>query len=476
MLFNSKAFLVFLTVLLLLYWLIPNKKPKPQNILLLLGSYYFYSCWDPRFTIILLGSTILNYWGGISIARTRQSKLFWLWSCITLNIGLLCIFKYNDFFIPSFATFIERLGLSINIATLKVFIPIGISFYTFHGLSYIIDVYKNKIKSEKSFINYALFVGFFPLLVAGPIERATHLLPQLKLKRVFNATQATDGLRQILWGLFKKVVIADSCAQYADMIFDHSTDYSGSTLLLGAVLFAFQIYGDFSGYSDIAIGTAKLFGISLLKNFSFPYFSRDIAEFWRRWHISLTSWFRDYVYIPLGGSRVGTWKKIRNILLVFSISGIWHGSNWTFLAWGVINGLLFLPLLLTNKNRNHIEIVAKGKLFPSLYELSQILLTFGLTLVCWVFFRASSIEHAISYLSNIFTASFFTIPAINPIPVYGLLLSFILIEWLGREGNYAIEKLGLSWAKPARYSFYYMLIFAILWFSGTDQPFIYFQF
>ena len=404
---------------------------------------------------------------------------------IVINLGFLGVFKYYNFFAESFAEAVSHLGLQVNPWTLSVILPVGISFYTFHGLSYVIDIYKDRIKAEKNFVDYAVFVSFFPLLVAGPIERATHLLPQIKKKRTFDYTKAVDGMRQILWGLFKKIVIADNCADYANMIFNNSADYSGSTLLLGAIFFTFQIYGDFSGYSDIALGTARLFGIELLRNFAFPYFSRDIAEFWRRWHISLSSWFRDYLYIPLGGSKGGTWMKVRNTFIIFLVSGFWHGANWTFIAWGALNAIYFLPLLLTNKNRNNMEIVAQGSNLPSLKETANILLTFSLTVFAWIFFRAESIGHAFYYIANMFAGLTAKQAYVQSIKfIYGevgysiplLLLLFVLIEWFGREEQYAIAHLGIKWKRPIRYALYYAIIIAIFWFGGKEQQFIYFQF
>ena len=323
MLFNSLNFAVFLPIVFILYWFATKGNLKLQNILLLVSSYFFYACWDWRFLFLLIFSTLLDYFTGIKMsdAKNQNSKKFWFWLSISVNLGFLGVFKYYNFFAESFASALDNIGLNVNPWTLKVILPVGISFYTFHGLSYVIDIYKDHIKAEKNFIDYSVFVSFFPLLVAGPIERATHLLPQIKKKRTFDYSKAVDGLRQILWGLFKKVVIADQCAEYANQIFNNSADYSGSTLVLGAIFFTFQIYGDFSGYSDIALGTARLFGIDLLRNFAFPYFSRDIAEFWRRWHISLSSWFKDYLYIPLGGSKGGMWMKIRNTFIIFLVSG-----------------------------------------------------------------------------------------------------------------------------------------------------------
>ena len=478
MLFNSISFALFLPVVFILYWFVTAKSLKWQNILLLVSSYFFYACWDYRFLFLLIFSTILDFYTGIKISESNNntSKKFWFWTSISINLGFLGVLKYYNFFASSFSDAITTLGFKCDVTTLNVILPIGISFYTFHGLSYVIDIYKEKIKPTKNFIDYSVFVSFFPLLVAGPIERATHLLPQIQAKRNFDYTKAVDGLRQILWGLFKKVVIADNCAEYADLIFNNSSNYSGSTLVLGAVFFAFQIYGDFSGYSDIALGTARLFGIDLLKNFSFPYFSRDIAEFWRRWHISLSSWFKDYLYIPLGGSKDGTWLKIRNTFIIFLVSGFWHGANWTFIAWGAFHALFFLPLLLFNKNRSHIDSVAKGKMLPSLKEFSRMLLTFLLVVLAWVFFRADSMHQAINYISHIFTSALFKIPEIRPSLVIMVLAVFIFMEWLGREKNYAIENFAIHLSIPLKWAFHLFLFTVIILFMGKEQPFIYFQF
>ena len=478
MLFNSLSFALFLPVVFLLYWFVFNKGLVQQNILLLIASYFFYASWDYRFLFLLIFSTALDYFSGLKMeaATSVKTKRSWFWASVIINLGFLGVFKYYNFFAGSFAAALAQIGVQANPFTLSVILPVGISFYTFHGLSYVIDIYNGKIKAEKNVIDYALFVSFFPLLVAGPIERATHLLPQIKERRCFNYSNAVDGLRQILWGLFKKIVIADSCAEYATMIFNNSAGYSGSTLVLGAVFFAFQIYGDFSGYSDIAIGTARLFGIDLLRNFAFPYFSRDIAEFWRRWHISLTTWFRDYLYIPLGGSKVGNSRKVRNIFIIFLVSGFWHGANWTFLAWGALNALYFLPLLLLRKNRNNIEIVAKGKSLPSFKELSAMMLTFCLTTFAWIFFRSQNIEQAVAYINKIFSKSFFTIPQQHPITVFVLLGIFLVIEWIGREQQYAIAKLGFNRHAAVRWVFYGCIAGNIFIFAGKDVPFIYFQF
>ena len=483
MLFNSIDFVIFFPIVFIFYWFVTNRNIRYQNAFLLISSCFFYACWDWRFLFLLLISIGLVYYPGklMNSAKNQTQRKLWLWISIVFSIGFLGFFKYFNFFVDSFSDLLSHLGLQVNPWSINIILPVGISFYTFHGLSYIIDLYHKKIDEEKDFINYALFVSFFPLLIAGPIERATHLLPQLKKQRTFDYTKAVDGLKQILWGLFKKVVIADNCAEYANLIFNNSAQYSGSTLVLGALFFTFQIYCDFSGYSDIALGTARLLGIELLRNFAFPYFARDIAEFWRRWHISLTTWFRDYIYIQLGGSRGGTWMKIRNTFIIFLVSGFWHGANWTFIVWGGLNALYFLPLLLTKNNRKNLDTVAHGRIFPTFKELFQMLLTFGLAVFGWIFFRANNIEHAISYISEILSSSLFTIPkfegmdkALTTIILVGI---FVLIEWQGREGQYAISQLGIKWKRPLRYAMYYSIIFLIMYFGNfNENQFIYFQF
>ncbi|MEP7108253.1 MAG: MBOAT family O-acyltransferase [Ferruginibacter sp.] len=391
------------------------------------------------------------------------------------------VFKYYNFFATSFTEAIATLGLKVNPWTLKVILPVGISFYTFHGLSYVIDIYRNRIKAEMNFIDYAVFVSFFPLLVAGPIERATHLLPQIRRKRNFEYTKAVDGLRQILWGLFKKIVIADQCALYANEIFNNSAGYSGPTLLLGVFFFTIQIYGDFSGYSDIAIGTARLFGIDLLRNFAFPYFSRDIAEFWRRWHISLSSWFKDYLYIPLGGSKGGIWMKIRNTFIIFLVSGFWHGANWTFIIWGFLNALYIMPSIIFNTNRNHLDIVAHRKYLPTFKELYSIGITFGLTVFAWIFFRAENVSHAFQYVNGLFKhpgAYFLLGIYLKYINIIIFIMIMMTIEWFGRDKQYAISKIDNRYPIVIRWALYFSLIGVIYYFTSTGKPqqFIYFQF
>lgn len=481
MLFNSIDFAIFLPIVFILYWFVTNKNLRLQNALLLVASYFFYACWDWRFLFLLIFSTLLDYYTGLKMqdAKDQKRKRFWFWLSITVNLGFLGVFKYYNFFAESFSEAISHFGIQVNTWTLKVILPVGISFYTFHGLSYVIDIFKDRIKAERNFIDYAVFVSFFPLLVAGPIERATHLLPQIKKERTFDYAKAVDGLRQILWGLFKKIVIADNCAEFANQIFNSSADLSGSTLVLGAIFFTFQIYGDFSGYSDIALGTARLFGIDLLRNFAFPYFSRDIAEFWRRWHISLSSWFKDYLYIPLGGSKGGNWMRIRNTFIIFIVSGFWHGANWTFIIWGALNALFIMPSIIMKTNRNNLETVAQGKLLPTVKEFFQMALTFALAVFAWIFFRAENIGHAIQYISDIFKhpGSFLLLGIYWKYKTIIILISiFVLIEWIGRDGHYAISNIGLKWKRPIRYAMYYAIIIAIFWFGGKEQQFIYFQF
>ena len=482
MLFNSIDFAVFLPIVFLLYWLLANKSLKLQNALIVLASYVFYGWWDWRFLSLILFSTLVDYTIGIKLKseKNQTKRKILLWTSICVNLGFLGFFKYANFFLDNFTAAFSFFGSEIATHSLDIILPVGISFYTFQTLSYTIDVYKQKLEPTNDFIVFSAFVSFFPQLVAGPIERATNLLPQFYKKRTFELSKAVDGMRQILWGLFKKIVIADSCAELANQIFNNSAEMNGSTLVLGALFFTFQIYGDFSGYSDIAIGTSRLFGFNLMQNFKFPYFSRDIAEFWRRWHMSLSTWFRDYLYIPLGGSRGGTWMKVRNTFLIFIVSGFWHGANWTFIAWGTLHAIYFLPLLLTNKNRNNLEIVAQGNYLPTARELLQMLSTFTLTVFAWIIFRTNDITHAFHYISEIFSASILKAPKLTDskeaIITMLLVFIFIFIEWLGRESQFALEHLGLKWKRPLRHALYYTIIIALFWCNGKEQQFIYFQF
>jgi len=478
MLFNSVDFAVFLPIVFLIYWSFNRQQLAWRNATIVISSYFFYGWWDWRFLLLIFLSTLVDYSVGLALnAHTRSPvRKTLLGVSIAANLGLLGVFKYFNFFIDSLESAFSFFGTSFGTTTLNIVLPVGISFYTFQTMSYTIDVYRRRLDPTRDFIGFAAFVCFFPQLVAGPIERATNLLPQFATTRTFDYSKAVDGLRQILWGLFKKIVIADNCAVFVNQVFDHPADFSGSTLALGAVMFALQIYCDFSGYSDIAIGTARLFGFDLMRNFAFPYFSRDIAEFWRRWHISLSTWFRDYVYIPLGGSRCGSWTKIRNVFTVFLVSGLWHGANWTFIVWGTLHAMFFLPLLLMKRNRNNIEIVAHGKRCPSPRDVASIGVTFGLTTFAWIFFRAESLAHAMQYIIGIFNLSIFQVPVFPATSTMALVLAFMVLEWVGREDEYAIEQVAIQWPRPARWAGYYALTLSILVFAGQEQEFMYFQF
>ena len=492
MLFNSFEFAIFLPIVFFLYWFCTAKNLKLQNTLIVVSSYVFYGWWDWRFLGLIFISTLEDYLVALKIHNTsdERKRKIWLLVSIIVNIGILGFFKYCNFFIDNFVAAFSLLGTKPNISSLNIILPIGISFYTFQTMSYTIDVYKKKLEPTKDFISFAAFVSFFPLLVAGPIERATHLLPQFFNKRIFDYANAVNGMRQILWGLFKKVVVADNCAVYVNYVFGYAAgsyddpEYAlflgtGCTLLLGAVFFAFQIYCDFSGYSDIAIGTARLFGFNATRNFNFPYFSRDIAEFWRRWHISLTTWFRDYVYIPLGGSRVSKAKIVRNTFVIFLVSGFWHGANWTFIAWGALHAALFLPLILLHKNRKYTDTVADGKFLPSVKEALQMGTTFLLVVIGWVFFRSETIGQALAYLGGMADKSLFSLALykkkealMTMIPV----MCMLAIEWTGRKNQFGLEKLGATWKPVFRYAMYYAIILLIFYLSGEKQEFIYFQF
>ena len=484
MLFNSIQFAIFLPIAFVLYWFVFDRfiteskhQLRLQNAFVVVASYVFYGWWDWRFLLLIAFTSICSWSSGMLIgrARTRKEAKIWMTLNIVLNLGILAMFKYYDFFVTEFA---QLFHISTDGLLLKVILPVGISFYTFQALSYSIDVYRGKIEPTKDIIAFFAFISFFPQLVAGPIERATNLLPQFFKKRKFDYDAAADGMRQILWGLFKKIVVADNCAVYVDQVFSNYTDQSGSTLLLAAIFFTFQIYGDFSGYSDIAIGTSKLFGIKLMCNFNAPYFSRDIAEFWRRWHISLTTWFRDYVYIPLGGSRVSKAKVIRNTFIIFLVSGFWHGANWTFIAWGMYHAILFLPLILTGKNRKYTNQVAEGRRLPTIKETGQILLTFFLAVLGWIIFRAENIGQACEYICGICNESLFAAPMlINRkyyIPTFLAILLLLLTEWLLRSKQHglSIENCNVTF----RWILYSTIVILIVYVGGQSVPFVYFQF
>ena len=507
MLFNSFEYLLFLPIVFLLYWFVFDYALRSckrqllwQNLLIVVASYIFYGWWDWRFLILIAITTVLSFLSGIGIekAPTQRAKKAMMIANVVVNLGILGVYKYYDFFATQFA---ELFGIESDFLLLHLILPVGISFYTFQALSYSIDVYRKQIEPTHDIVAFTAFLSFFPQLVAGPIERATNLLPQFQKKRTFDYTQAVDGMRQILWGLFKKIVVADNCAVYVDQVFGDIGAHSGSTLLLAAVLFTFQIYGDFSGYSDIAIGTAKLFGIKLMRNFNVPYFSRDIAEFWRRWHISLTTWFRDYVYIPLGGSRPEVPARlkargerlearytkviaIRNTFIIFLLSGLWHGANWTFVLWGAYHALLFVPLLVMNKNRRYRDTVAtitlsdgtiKAKWLPSIKEAGQMLLTFALVVIGWIIFRAENIGQVGEYLSAMCNSSILSMP--NTAGINALLMNIVImlcVEWLMRTKQHGLEI--KHWHPILRYVTYLGLLFVLFAFSGHTVNFIYFQF
>lgn len=472
MLFNSFEYFIFIFIFFITYWFVVNRDLKLQNLLILFSSYIFYGWWDYRFLSLIFLSTIVDYFIGINIPKYNSGfkRKILLSSSLLFNLSLLGFFKYYNFFIDSWVDLFNFLGYEIkSVWTLNIILPVGISFYTFQTLSYTIDIYRNKLKPTKDFILFASFVSFFPQLVAGPIERATNLLPQILKKRQFKTKQAIQGLRLIIWGLFKKVVIADTLAPDVDYIFNNYQGFDGGILFLGAIYFAFQIYCDFSGYSDIAIGTAKLLGIELMSNFKFPYFSRNIAEFWRRWHISLSTWFRDYLYIPLGGSRKGEWKSLRNIYIIFIVSGFWHGANWTFIAWGLIHASFYLPSFFLKTNRKYISsVIAEKKLIPTFNELFGVISTFFLVTIAWVFFRSNSLIDSLEYIQIIFAN--FQIPLLYR---SGLLyiVFLILLEYLIRHNERLSDKyFSGDWI------IFSLLIVAVLEKFGDYNQFIYFQF
>lgn len=478
MLFNSIEFLIFLPIVYLIYWLVFNGKNRQQNVLLLVASYLFYGWWDWRFLFLIFLSSCVDYIIGLRIEKANSKKAL-LFVSLAVNLGLLGVFKYFNFFSDSLESLFLSFGYQLDAVTLNLILPVGISFYTFQTLSYTIDVYRGRITPCKDPFAFFAFVSFFPQLVAGPIERASNLLPQFDRLRNFDTDESREALRIVLWGLFKKVVIADSCGVIVDEIFSNGNDHSGSTLLMGAVFFAFQIYGDFSGYSDMAIGIARLFGFKLMRNFAYPYFSRDIAEFWRRWHISLSTWFRDYLYIPLGGSQVAKGRVVLNVFIIFVVSGFWHGANWTFIVWGALNAIYFLPLLLLKSNRKNIGIVGGDGQGVSLRDVFSILVTFGLTCLAWVFFRADDLSAAFAYLGGIFDSSLLSIPSRNGVlsnwPIVTLFILLLLVlEWKGRFKAHPFEYFKAR--QPIKWAVYFLLIFLILFNTENTDSFIYFQF
>lgn len=483
MVFNSLEFFIFLSIVFILYWFVFKKHLKAQNVLILVASYVFYGWWDWRFLSLILLSTIVDYFVALSIDANSEKKIRkrWLWVSVIFNIGLLGFFKYYNFFVDSWIDMFSLFGYTMKSTwTLHVILPIGISFYTFQTMSYSFDVYYKKLKPTRDFLSFAAFVSFFPQLVAGPIERASNLLSQLLNKRNFSYEQVVGGLKLILWGLFKKVVIADSIGPIVDDIFSNYGTYPASTLILGVTLFSFQVYGDFSGYSDIAIGTAKLFGVELMSNFKFPQFSRNVAEYWQRWHVSLSTWFRHYLYIPLGGSKGSKLKSIRNISIVFLVSGFWHGANWTFIFWGAFHALAFIPVFLMGRNSIYKDsVVGQDTFFPSLKEVGQVLLTFSIVTFSRIFFRSESITDAFAFIKYIFT-NFDYAPYHHPmgyrmVDFYVLIILFTLYEYAIRKDERSPFKFK---SKVVRFVCYTLVILSMLLFydDGIDRSFIYFQF
>ena len=484
MLFNSLEFLLFLPLVFVLYWFVFKKNLQVQNILVIVASYVFYGWWDWRFLFLIVFSTLLDYYVGQRIHRNlddRKKAKLWLYVSVFCNVGLLGFFKYYNFFVDSFVDAFAAAGYQIkSVWTLRIILPVGISFYTFQTMSYSFDIYYEKLRPTRNLISFAAFVAFFPQLVAGPIERASNLLGQMNSKRVFDYAQAVGGLKLILWGFFKKLVIADSLAPIVDDIFTNYSDYPASTLVLGAIFFSFQIYGDFSGYSDIAIGTAKLFGIELMSNFKFPNFSRNIAEYWRRWHISLSTWFREYLYIPLGGSRAGMTASIRNVAIIFLVSGLWHGANWTFVFWGGVHALLYVPIFLSGRNRLYTDnSIAQHQWFPSLVEILQVISTFVLVTFAWIFFRSESLGDAFAYIgrigSDLSYGDYRHPMGYRMWDFFVLLALFTGYEYLIRKD----ERRPFPFKSPVvRFCLYTLAILGMLLFydDGVNRSFIYFQF
>ncbi len=483
MVFNSLEFFIFLPIVFFLYWIVFKKSLKSQNWLLLFASYLFYGWWDWRFLSLILLSTLVDYFVGLKIHANekKSARKAWLWVTVIFNVGLLGFFKYFNFFVDSWVDMFAMFGYNMQSTwTLRVILPIGISFYTFQTMSYSFDIYYKKLTPTRDFLSFAAFVSFFPQLVAGPIERASNLLSQITHKRTFSYDQSVSGLKLILWGLFKKVVIADSLGPMVDDIFANYADYPASTLILGVTMFSFQVYGDFSGYSDIAIGTAKLFGIELMSNFKFPNFSRNVAEYWQRWHVSLSTWFRHYVYIPLGGSRVSKLKSVRNIIIIFLVSGFWHGANWTFIFWGAFHALAFIPVFLLGRNTIYKNnVVGEHSFFPSLKEIGQVILTFGIVTFSRIFFRSESITDAFAFIKRIvsdFSYEVYYHPmGYRMIDYYILIAVFVIYEYRMRKDERVPFKFK---SKVVRFIAYAIVVLLMMLFydDGIDRSFIYFQF
>ena len=481
MLFNSFTFMIFLPVVFLLYWFV-FKPLKWQNLLLLLASYVFYGWWDWRFLILIVITSLSSFSSGLLIKRyegRRGLQKAVSAANIVLNLGILGTFKYFNFFRDSLASLLSLAGIVPDWPTLNIILPVGISFYTFQALSYSIDVYCRRFEPTRDIIAFFSFISFFPQLVAGPLERASNLLPQMLKERSFDYGTAVDGMRQMLWGFFKKLIIADGCAEVVNQLWGNLESSTGLMLFIASLLFTFQIYTDFSGYSDIAIGCAKLFGFRLTTNFRVPYFSRNVREFWRRWHITLNAWFTQYVYFPLGGSRCSRARTVLNTIIVFALSGLWHGADWTFVLWGLYLGLLFIPLILF-RSRRYKDTVAHGHLLPSCRESLSMLVTFLLINFGWVLFRAPDVATFAAFTSRLFSPSLFN-PHGLTMKMASMLLwcaALVLAEWFQRERQHVLQIDGyrLLATRPARLTLYALLVGLIFYFAGEVQTFIYFQF
>lgn len=480
MLFNSFEFLVFLPIVFMLYWFVFRGR-RWQNLLVVTASYVFYGWWDWRFLLLIALTSLCVYGSGLLLehyeGRRRRQQIVCVVN-IVFNLGILGVFKYYNFFVENLDALFDMMGYHLDWVTMIVILPVGISFYTFQALSYTIDVYQKRLPATHDIIEFLAYISFFPQLVAGPIERATNLLPQFQRRRQFDYAKAVDGMRQMLWGFLKKLVIADNCATVVNEYWNHYQDLPGVSLFLMGVLFTFQIYCDFSGYSDIAIGCARLFGFNLMRNFNFPYFSRSIPEFWRRWHISLTTWFRDYIYFPLGGSRCDKWKIIRNVYIVWGVSGLWHGANWTFVCWGLFHATLLAIYNIFGINTKYKQVVAYGKYLPNIRETMQIALTFFLTVIGWIIFRAESMTQAVDFLTAMVSNRFFDASALHGVTYIYFGIALLAVEWLQRDKQHALQ---FSDAKPfnhrlVRWGVYYIILLLIAKYAGSSQTFIYFQF
>jgi len=480
MLFNSSDFLVFLPIVFLLYWFVFRER-KWQNLLIVIASYVFYGWWDWQFLILIALTSVCSFASGLLLERfeghRRQRQIISAVN-IVLNLGILGVFKYYNFFVENLDALFGMMGYHLDWVTMNVILPVGISFYTFQALSYTIDVYQKKLPATRDIVEFFAYISFFPQLVAGPIERATNLLPQFQKKRQFDYVKAVDGMRQMLWGFLKKLVIADNCATVVNDYWEQYSELPALSLFLLGVLFTFQIYCDFSGYSDIAIGCARLFGFNLMRNFNFPYFSRSIPEFWRRWHISLTTWFRDYIYFPLGGSRCDKWKIIRNVYIVWGISGLWHGANWTFVCWGLFHATLLAIYNLLGINTKYKNVVAYGRYLPSMKELLQIALTFFLAVIGWIIFRAENMSQAVDYLAAMASNRFFDASKLYGKGYLFLGILLLFVEWLQRDKQHALQFPDTKFfnKRVVRWGLYYLIIMIIFVKMGSSQTFIYFQF